>query len=282
MRTQDRQHRIQTNRISLSRQALALVLCGLLAQATFTAGQSYPAPENAGAVIGVKAGATIDNLPLDKAEPLLRNAVLRTNRTGRVRIRLRGGEVLSLGSGTELQVSRANPEAETAAVRVQSGQVRSEVGRFHKSEGSYDMSTPQAQITSRGNSDFYLDVASDRTRVIVYSGIVLVRPLHGTSTAPVDVAAGQTVVVNPGMVSRLELTAEDQEQDSIWQTSFPTDSLTQSNRPAPSHKKLYIILGAAGAAVGGIALAARGGSSSKSSTPSTPTSSPSVPTIPAQ
>ena len=281
MRTLDRQHQIETNGISLSRQALALVLCGFLTQATFSAGQSYPAPENAGAVIGVKAGATLNNQPLEKAEPLSRNAVLRTNRTGRVRIRLRGGEVLSLGGATELQVSRANPEAETAAVRVQAGQVRSEVGRFHKSEGSYEITTPQAQITSRGNSDFYLDVASDRTRLIVYSGIVLVRPLHGTSNAPVDVAAGQTVVVNPGMVSRLELTAEDQEQDSIWQTSFPTDSLTQSNRPAPSHKKLYIILGAAGAAVGGIALAARG-SSSKSSTPSTTTVPPSVPTIPAQ
>ena len=281
MRTLDRQHRIETNGISLSRQALALVLCALVTQATFSAGQSYPAPENAGAVIGVKAGATVDNQPLSKPGPLSRSAVLRTNRTGRVRIRLRGGEVLSLGGATELQVSRANPEAETAAVRVQAGQVRSEVGRFHKSEGSYDMTTPQAQITSRGNSDFYLDVASDRTRLIAYSGIVLVRPLHGTSNAPVDVAAGQTVVVNPGMVSRLELTAEDQEQDSIWQTSFPTDSLTQSNRPAPSHKKLYIILGAAGAAVGGIALAARG-SSSKSSTPSTTTVPPSVPTIPAQ
>ncbi len=281
MRTVDRQHRIALNRNPLSRQALALVLCGLLTQATLSAGQSYPAPENAGAIIGVKAGATVDNQPLDKAGPLSRNAVLRTNRTGRVRIRLRGGEVLSLGGGTELQVSRANPEAETAAVRVQAGQVRSEVGRFHRSEGSYDMTTPQAQITSRGNSDFYLDVASARTRLIVYSGIVLVRPLHGPSTAPVDVAAGQTVVVNPGMVSRLELTAEDQEQDSMWQTSFPTDSLTQSNRPAPSHRKLYIILGAAGAAVGGIALAARG-SSSKSSTPSTPSAPPSVPTIPAQ
>lgn len=281
MRTQDTRHPMRTNRYSLSRQALALALCGLLTPATFSVAQSYPAPENAGAVIGVKAGATVDNQPLDKAGPLSRNAVLRTNRTGRVRIRLRGGEVLSLGANTALQVSRANPEAETAAVRVQAGQVRSEVGRFHKNEGTYDMTTPQAQIASRGNSDFYLDVASDRTRVIVYSGIVLVRPLHGASTAPVDVAAGQTVVVNPGMVSRLELTAEDQEQDSMWQTSFPTDSLTQSNRPSPSHKKLYIILGAAGAAVGGIALAARG-SSSKSSAPSSATVPPSVPTIPAQ
>ena len=280
MRTQDRQHRIGTNRNSL-RRALALVLCGLLTQATFSAGQSYPAPENVGAVSGVIAGATVDKQPLEKAGSLSRNAVLRTNHTGRVRVRLRGGEVLSVGASTELQVSRANPEAETAAVQVQSGQVRSEVGRFHKSEGAYDVTTPQAHITSRGNSDFYLDVASGHTRVIVYSGIVLVRPLHGPSTAPVDVAAGQTVVVDPGMVSRLELTAEDQEQDSMWQTSFPTDSLAQSNRPAPSHKKLYIILGAAGAAVGGIALAARG-SSSKSSTPSSATVPPSVPTIPAQ
>jgi ferric-dicitrate binding protein FerR (iron transport regulator) len=280
MRAESRQHGITTNRNSLSRQALALVLCGLLGPATLSAGQSYPAPENVGAVIGVKAGASLDSQPLDKAGPLTRNAVLRTNHTGRVRIRLRDGEVLSLGANTELQVVRDNPVAEIAEVRVQSGQVRSEVARFHKNEADYDITTPQAHITSHGNGDFYLDVASASTRVIVYSGIVLVQPLHGPSTAPVDVAAGQTVVVNPGMVSRLELTAEDQEQDSIWQTSFPTDSLTQSNRPAPSHKKLYIILGAAGAAVGGIALAMRG--SSKSSTPASTTIPTSVPTIPAQ
>jgi ferric-dicitrate binding protein FerR (iron transport regulator) len=282
MRAQDRQHRaVGANRNSLSRQALTLALCGLLAQATFSAGQSYPAPDNAGAVIGVKAGATLDNQPLEKPVPLARNAVLRTDHTGRLRIRLRGGEVLSLGGNTALQVAHDNPVAQTAEVRVQAGQVRSEVARFHKTEAAYELTTPQARIASNGNSDFYLDVASDRTRVIVYSGIVLVRPLHGPSTAPVDVAAGQTVVVNPGMVSRLELTAEDQEQDSMWQTSFPTDSLTESNRPAPSHKKLYIILGAAGAAVGGIALAARG-SSSKSSTPTAASAPPSVPTIPAQ
>src|SRR6185437_3002191 len=92
---------------SRSRQALAFVLCAVLAQATFPAGQRYPAPENAGAVIGIKPGPTVDNQPLEKAGPLSRNAVLRTNRTGRVRIRLRGGEVLSLGGVTELQVSRA-------------------------------------------------------------------------------------------------------------------------------------------------------------------------------
>lgn len=280
MRAENRQHGITSNRNSLSRQTLALMLCGLLAQATLSAGQSYPAPENVGAVIGVKAGATLDNQPLDKAGPLTRNAVLRTNHIGRVRIRLRDGEVLSLGANTELQVVRDNPMAEIAEVRVHSGQVRSEVARLHKSEAGYDITTPQAHITSHGNGDFYLDVASASTRVIVYSGIVLVQPLHGPSTAPVDVAAGQTVVVNPGMVSRLELTAEDQEQESIWQTSFPSDSLTQNNRPAPSHKKLYIILGAAGAAVGGIALAMRG--SSKSSAPSSATIPSSVPTIPAQ
>jgi hypothetical protein len=279
MRTQGRQHAIISNGTSLLRQALALLLCGLLAQATLAA-QGYPAPENVGAIIGVKSGATLDNQPVEKPEPLLRNAVLRTNHGGRIRIRLRGGEVLSLGGGTELQVARNNPAAETAEVRLLAGQVRSDVAKFHKNEGAYDMVTPQARVTSHGNSDFYVEAASGRTRVIVYSGIVLVRPLHGASNAPVDVAAGQTVVVNPGMVSRLELTAEDQEQDSMWQTSFPTDSLAENNHPSASHKKLYIILGAAGAAVGGIAMAMHG--SSKASTPTSTTIPSTVPTIPAQ
>ena len=281
MPTAHTQQAISGKRNSPSRQAMALVLCGLLLQAGFAAGQSYPAPENVGAIIGVKAGATLDSQPLDKPGPLQRNAVLRTNRSGRVRIRLRGGEVLSLGAATELQVERDNPVAETAQVRVISGQLRSEVARFHKkNEAGYDIVTPQARVTSHGNSDFYLQAIAGHTRVIVYSGIVLVRPLHGPSTAPVDVAAGQTVVVNPGMVSRLELTAEDQEQDSMWQTSFPTDSLVETQHPSSSHKRLYIILGAAGAAVGGIALAMRG--SSKGSTPTSTSIPASVPTIPAQ
>jgi len=280
MRAEGRQQAVTANGNSLSRQAWALVLCGLLVQATLSAGQSYPAPENVGAIIGVKAGATMDNQAVEKEGPLARNAILRTNHSGRLRIRLRGGEVLSLGGDTAMQVARNNPALETAELRVLSGRVRSEVARFHKSEAAYDVTTSQARITSHGNSDFYLDATSGDTRVIVYSGIVLVRPLHGTSTAPVDVAAGQTVVVSPGMVSRLELTAEDQEQDSIWQTSFPTDSLIETTHPTKSHKKLYIILGAAGAAVGGIALGMRG--SSKSSTPSSAPVPPSVPTIPAQ
>lgn len=280
MRRANTRHRKTAFGNSLSRQALSLLLCALLTQATMAAGQSYPAPENVGAVIGVRPGATMNNQPVDKTVSLQRNAVLRTNRSGRLRIRLRSGEVLSLGGDSEVQVERNNPVAETAQVRVHAGEVRSEVGRFHASEAAYDMITPQARVTSHGNSDFYLDVAPNHTSVIVYSGIVLVRPLHGVSTAPVDVAAGQTVVVNPGMVSRLQLTAEDQEQDSLWNTAFPTDSLTESNRPAANHKKLYIILGAAGAAVGGLALALRG--SSKTSTPAPASAPTSVPTIPAQ
>ncbi len=280
MRIPGRQQAITTSINSLSRRALALVLSALLAQATLSAGQSYPAPENVGAIIGVKPGATMDNQTVEKVGPLQRNAVLRTNRIGRLRIRLRGGEVLSLGASTELQVVRNNPEAETALVKVQSGQVRSELGRLHKKEAAFDVTTPQARVTSHGNSDFYLDVTSSQTRIIVYSGIVLARPLHGLSSAPVDVAAGQNVTVSPGAVSRLELTAEDQEQDSMWQTSFPTDSLLASTRPTKSHKKLYIILGAAGGAVAGIALGMRG--SSKSSTPTSTTVPASVPTIPAQ
>jgi hypothetical protein len=260
---------------------LALALCGLLVQASLCAGQSYPAPENVGAVIGVRPGATVDNRPVDKAMPLERNAVLRTDRSGRLRFRLRTGEVVTLGGTTELQVPKDNPVAETAEVRVHSGQLRIVVGHLRSKEAAYDVTTPQARITSRGDSDFYLLVDSTHTRVLVYSGIVLVRPLHGPSTAPVDVAAGQTVMVNPGMVSRLALTAEDQEQDSIWQTSFPGDSLVEKPQlPRSSHKKLYIILGAAGAAVGGLALGMRGSSSNSSPAPSA-TVPASAPTIPA-
>ena len=280
MPTKKTQARITANAIYQPRQILALALCGLLVQAAVLSAQSYPAPENVGAIIGVKPGATVDNQPVVKAGPLRREAVLRTNHAGRLRIRLRGGEVLTVGGDTALQVLRNNPAEETADVSLTVGRIRSQLDRFHKNGAAYNLTTPQARVTSHGNSDFYLDAASGHTRVIVYSGIVLVSPLHGLSTAPVDVAAGQTVVVSPGMVSRLELTAEDQEQDSIWQTSFPSDSLAENTHTAASHKKLYIILGAAGAAVGGIVLATRG--SSKSSTPSSTTIPSSVPTIPAQ
>jgi hypothetical protein len=279
MTAENNQHRKATDDKPLFRQALALIVCGLLLQTSLGLGETYPAPENVGAIIGVKPGATVANQPLDKAMPLERNAVLRTDRSGRLRLRLRGGEVLTLGSNTELQVPKSNPVAETAQVSIHSGELRSAVGHFRGREAAYDVVTPQAFITSHGDSDFYLQVDSTHTRVLVYSGIVLVRPMHGPSTAPVDVAAGQTVVVTPGLVSRLALTSEDQEQASMWQTSVPNDSLSEPAQPTRSHKKLYIIVGAAGAAVAGIALAAHG--SRKSAPPAATTVPTSVPTIPA-
>jgi hypothetical protein len=103
----------------------------------------------------------------------------------------------------------------------------------------------------------------------------------------VDVAAGQMTTIDRNGISRLVLTAEDYEQETIAETALPEEirpvaseaaSAATSEKPR-SHLRRNILIGAVvagGALVGGV-VAMRG---SSSPTPSSSPSQPSIPSIP--
>ncbi len=269
--------------VEWNRRTVAALLCCLLLlvcpSAYSTDGVDH---EPAGRVTGVSASASENGMSAELKNIVRTNELLSTNKSGRLRVRLDDGSILSIGSESQVRVAKHNASTGETLINLSNGRLRSRVVKVRKAGTRFQVITPQARISVVG-TDFFLDVNSLRTQVVVYSGIVLVGATGGGS--PVDVAAGQTTTVDHNGISRLVLTAEDYEQETIAETALP-DEVAANQTPAgetverkPSHLRRNLVIGAAvagGALVAG--LAARHGSSS---TPPPSSSSPaSIPSIP--
>ena len=208
---------------------------------------------------------------------------LSTNRSGRMRIELQDGSILSIGSESHLKIVKHNPVTGETSVDLADGRLRSRVVRRRKSGIKFEVMTPNATIAAIG-TDFSLYVSHSRTHVIVYSGVVAVMAGRSISRSPsrftLDVAAGQNVWVDENGISRLQLTPDDVEQETIAETMIPDEVLNpiaanSSIRTKHSHLRRNALLGLIAGGAIGVALAARSGSGSPPSPPA-----PSTPTIP--
>ena len=264
---------------------LCVLLCALCPAAYGDTDSTASDREPVGKVTGISASASQDRIPIVSNNVVRSNEVLTTNRSGRLRVQLDDGSILSLGSDTQFKVLKHDAASGDTVVNLAAGRLRSRVVKLRKSGTKFQVSTPQARITVVG-TDFFLDVSPEQTQVVVYSGIVLVNAANGGS--PLDVAAGQMTTVTRRGISRLTLTPEDFEQETMAETALPneispaTSAAATENAPVQkthSHLKRNVVIGAviaAGAIAG--AAAARGGGSSQTQT--APASQPSIPTIP--
>lgn len=263
---------------------VALLLCFLLSPPVPSAFGDSLAHESVGKVTGVSRSASEDSTPASIKDVIRSNELLSTNKSGRLRVQLDDGSILSIGSESQVRVTRHDPSTGETLIDLRSGRLRSRVVKVRKSGTHFQVITPQARISVVG-TDFFLDVSPEKTQVVVYSGIVLVGENAGGSA--VDAAAGQMTTVDRNGISRLVLTPEDYEQETIAETALPEEirpvaseaaSTAPSEKPH-SHLRRNILIGAViagGALVGGV-VAMRG--SSSSSTPA-PSSQPSIPSIP--
>jgi ferric-dicitrate binding protein FerR (iron transport regulator) len=266
------------------RRGTAFLLCFLLSPlCPAVYGSDGGQREPAGKITGVSSSASQNGLTAELKDVVRTNQQLSTNHTGRLRIQLDDGSILSIGSQTQVSVSKHDASTGETQINLGSGRLRSRVVKVRKNGSRFQVTTPQARISVVG-TDFFLDVTPERTQVVVYTGIVLVGSNAGGS--PVDVAAGQTTTVDSHGISRLGLTAEDYEQQTMAETALPSElpentAQTAAAEPAEkprSHLRRNILIGAAlagGALAGGLAM--RGNSSSTQ--PASP-SQPSIPSIP--
>jgi ferric-dicitrate binding protein FerR (iron transport regulator) len=266
--------------------AIALVMVLAISPLSAIAGDNdKQTKEPVGKVTGLTASAYEGSIQAGLKDEVRSKEDLSTNRVGRLRVQLHDGSILSLGSETRLRVVKHDASTGETLVQLSTGRLRNRVVKVRKAGTPYQVETPQARISVVG-TDFFVDTNSSRTQIIVYSGIVLVGGTSGT--APVDVAAGQNVTVDRNGVSRLGLTAEDAEHESMAETALPnelaptkegTTEVSSVEKPHSHFRRNLLI----GAAVAGGALAAgmaARGSGSKSQQPQQPANVPSVPTIP--
>jgi ferric-dicitrate binding protein FerR (iron transport regulator) len=259
---------------SMLQRAIAVLLAAAIAASP--AAQALPQQDEArfepiGEVSGASQLAMRNNVTLHKKDKVNARDVVATNRDGRVRVVLKDGSTLSMGANTRVTLLRHDREGHETHVDVAMGTMRSQVAEVKKAGGFFQLTTPHSNLTVVG-TDFSVDVNPTRTHVVVYSGIVAVKP-RDKDTA-VSVAAGQSIEVSASGIGGLQLTSDDVERETLARTRLEGEDMPQADMVEPassgitareggSNKRRNILIGVgvgAAAAVGAV-LATRGGSS---------------------
>jgi hypothetical protein len=182
---------------------------------------------------GESASWTDANLRMSLRE---KDAV-RTLVESEVELETSDGSIMKVGENSTLEMAKlqGQGDVQSTKVRVLNGTVMSNIKRLVNTRSSFDFETPTALASIRGTV-IGLDVTSDRTRINVYEGRVLVIPAGvgvGTELREnqmAEVAKGQKTVV----AGKLEAPLRTGIFDSTAHASdtvipVPADSITTSD-----------------------------------------------------
>jgi hypothetical protein len=277
------------NKIGAQRfqRGVALLLCFVLSPSTGLGFSDIPktaAGETVGTVTGLVSAGARNGIRARLKDVVRASDNLTTDRSGRLRIELQDGSILSAGSDTQLKIVNHDPLTGETLVDLSNGRLRSQVVRVRRS-GKFEITTPHATITALG-TDFFLDVSTPSTQVFVYSGVVVVAagrgPTDAGSRLVVDVAAGQNVVIDPRGISHLQITPDEMQQQTIAETTVPEEYVPVVAEKEPTAKKPShtarntLLVGLAAGAIAGAVLGLRG-SKSQQPAASSPTIPPTIP-----
>jgi len=253
------------DRRSAFQPALAAALAGWLSVLPMWA-QVPPGHPPAGQVTALVAAAERNNRVLKLKEQVDWNDLLRTDRSGRARLSLRDGSILSLGSNTEVKVVEHDPADQQTVVEVNFGKVRSRVVAINQPGGRFEVRTPVA-VTNVLGTDFYTqyDPPSKTFRVICYSGSVRVSGIGKFDGKTETIRAGQMLEISSSNFGAPQSTLNAIQQDSIAETTTEGIGSTAGD----SHLLRNVLIGtaaaAAGVVVGLVASGTIAGSSASSS-----------------
>lgn len=234
--------------------ALAVLLCVLM---SLPALPQSPAASTGPAVGSISAlvPSTSRNTASAKAkQDIFAGDVIRTDRTGRARVTLRDGSVLSLGPETEVKILQHDPASQVTVLELEAGRLRSRVVPV-KQGGKFEIRMPDSVAHVVG-TDFYLSAQPNGTmQLIVYSGRVW---LSGTGKYD-----GKSVTVDGNHMSSLgqngfnapTMTPPSLQEDSIASTSTEGGAASTSAAAGANSNLLRNLLIGVGVAATGIAIA---------------------------
>lgn len=181
---------------------LAILLSFLLSPLFGFCQNAGGAPQRAGDIAALDPAATRNGTTAKAREAVFWNDTLQTNASGRMRVSLGDGSILSLGSNTQMKVVQHDAAAQQTTLEMLFGKLRNQVVKLTQPNAKYEVKTPTAVAGVIG-TDFVLIVTADKTTVIVFSGIVQVTPIGAAAIS--GTTSTQAVRVNPGQ--QVEVTA---------------------------------------------------------------------------
>jgi hypothetical protein len=153
---------------------IALLSCVLLAVPADVAAQATE-PQHAGKLTAVLPIVNVvrgpQQTPASTSEAIYWGDVINTGHLARARVALDDGSVLSVGSDSNLTVTKHDAGAQQTDLDLNYGRVRAKAVKLVKPNASFQIRTPTG-VAGVVGTDFALDSEGDTTRVVVYEGKV--------------------------------------------------------------------------------------------------------------
>lgn len=222
----------------------------------------------AGNITTMIPGANRNSTPAKAKQEIYPGDTIRTDHTGRARVTLRDGSVLSLGPDTELKVVQHEAGSQVTVLELESGRLRSRVVPV-KQGGKFEIVMPHSVVHVVG-TDFFLSAqANGNMQLIVYSGRVWLSGTGPDAGKSATVEANQMIELNASGMTAVRSTPPSVQEDSIASTSTEAGTAGTSAAAGANSNLLRNLLIGVGVAATGIAIAVGKGAANHSATTTT-------------
>ena len=221
---------------------IALTICLLLAipaDVVAQTGQAAPA-QHAGKLTAVLPVVNVirgsQQTPASTSEAVYWGDVINTGHLARARVALDDGSVLSVGSDSNLTVTKHDGGAQQTELDLNYGRVRAKAVKQVKPNANFQIRTPTG-VAGVVGTDFALDSQGDTTRIVVYEGRV-----NFCALKPGGVL-GPCIIVGAGETSSVQFNAA------------PTPPVPATPMTVTEMSSTTSVSGGAGGAAGGLGVA---------------------------
>ena len=125
--------------------------------------------------------------------------LIRTMKSGRVRVELLEGSFLNIGARSQMRITKHDPQTQQTQIELTLGRMRGEVVKITKPGGSFEVRTRTAVIGVVGTI-FIIEALQNLTRVYCVEGTVSVRNIQLGVGRGVTLRGGEVTNVAPGQV----------------------------------------------------------------------------------
>jgi len=240
----------------------ALLICLLLVIPADVAGQAKQAtqPQHAGKLTAVLPVVNVirgpQQTPASTSEAVYWGDVINTGHLARARVALDDGSVLSVGSDSNLTVTKHDGGAQQTELDLNYGRVRANAVKQVKPNASFQIRTPTG-VAGVVGTDFALDSQGDTTRIVVYEGKVNFCSYKATKKEEQEGAQGgeeQKKEKNGRMLGPCVIVGAG-ESSSVQFNAAPTPPVPATPVTVTEMSTTTSVSGGAGGAVGGLGVA---------------------------
>ena len=238
-----------------------LLICVLLAiPADVVAAAQGTQPQHAGKLTAVLPVVNVirgpQQTPASTAEAIYWGDVINTGHLARARVALDDGSVLSVGSDSNLTVTKHDAGQQQTELDLNYGRVRAKAVKQVKPNANFQIRTPTG-VAGVVGTDFALDSQGDTTRIVVYEGKVNFCAYQATKKEEQEGAPGgenQKKEKNGRMLGPCVIVGAG-ETSSVQFNAAPTPPVPATPVTVTDMTTTTSVGGGAGGAAGGLGVA---------------------------